>query len=351
VVIGCDPAQTDKEFSNEYGIIAAGKTLDNEGHTIADGSGNYSPNEFAKKAIEFYYLYQASCIVVEVNAGGDFIKSTILTIDPKVIVKEVRATQDKPKRSVPVANLAQMGKVYHICGGFAKLESQMSRMTTRGFEGAPGESPDRVDAANWAYYELFGLSEKQTTELVFKSTMFMQQQKEYEVMVPNVAYFGWEGDLYGAVICDMIKTPDDKMHFLVKDYSKGPKEKLSEYIEDLLINGFGSYDKIKEVHIPDDVTGLPIINNLSNKFINIIPIPAESYITKPIPERVIQIIPYIKDGQVWTADKMPMRKFANIQGDLFTAEMTEYNPEITGIDRPIIAAVCNAIFLENNIVI
>lgn len=348
VVVACDPAQTDKEFSNEYGIVAAGITMDGEGHCIADLSGNYSPNAFAQKAIDAYYLYEADAIVVETNAGGDFIKSTILTIDPRVVVKEVRASQDKMKRSVPVANLAQMGRIYHICGGFPKIESQMARMTTRGFEGAPGESPDRLDAYNWGFIELFGLSEKQTTELIFKKSMFIRPA-EAKTMIENVIYLGWDGALFGAILCDIIQAQDQSMKFLIKDYAKGPKEEVAEYLEDCLVNSFTGKDKI-EINIPDDITGTPLINKFSQRFMGIIPISTENYITKPLEERIIQVIPYIQNGQVCVADSLPIKKYNNIRGDLFMLEVTEYNPE-SKVDRPILASIVNALFLENKIII
>ncbi len=345
VVVSTDPAQTDNEFSNEYGITVEGLTKGGEGHVIADLSGKYSPNEWAKKCIDAYFTYGADCVVGEVNAGGDFIKSTILSIDPKVNVKEVRAHRDKIMRAVPIANLSQMGKLAIICGGFPKLENQMKRMTTKGFKGAPGESPDRVEAMEWGFYELFGLSEMDTTELVFKSSMLKPPPKDYDVEYENTAYLGFDGNQYGLFICDIIIEKIDKdikRYFLIKDYEKGGKEKVVEKLSELLKAG-----KIKELNIPDDITGGPIIGELSKKFVGIQPISIENYLNKKMIERVTQIVSFVQSGQV-CVESLPHKKYNNQQGDLFTQEICQYNPE-QKVERPLLAAVCNALFLENDI--
>lgn len=343
VVVSCDPAQTDNEFSNEYGIGVEGMTFGNLGHVIADLSKKTTPNGFAQTVVDAFYTYQADCVVVEVNAGGDFIKSTILSIDPKIPVKEVRAHRDKVMRAVPVANLAQMGRIKHICGGFPKLQSQMSRMTTQGFKGAPGESPDRVDSMVWGFYELFGLTEKDTTETVFKSSMFITPT-EFKIEMADVAYVGFDGDLFGLFICDVISEGrDNKIRYLVKDYEKGRKEDVRATLTTLMED-----HKIKELNIPDDTTGAPIINDFSALWPGVKAISADNYIKKPLVERVVQIIPYIAEGQIRVVAKLPEKAYANTQGDLFLRELCEYNPE-QQIDRPLLAAVANCIFLENDI--
>ena len=341
VVVSCDPAQTDNEFSNEYGIGVEGMTFGNIGHVIADLSKKTTPNGFAQTVVDAFYTYQADCVVVEVNAGGDFIKSTILSLDPKIPVKEVRAHRDKVMRAVPVANLAQMGRIKHICGGFPKLQSQMSRMTTQGFKGAPGESPDRVDQMTWGFYELFGLTEKDTTETVFKSSMFVTPA-DFTLEMADVAYVGFDGDLFGLFICDVISEPDKKIKYLVKDYEKGRKEEVRATLTKLMED-----HKVKELNIPDDTTGAPIINDFSALWPGVKAIDAAAYIKKPLVERVVQIIPYIADGQIRVVAKLPEKAYHNQQGDLFLRELCEYNPE-QQIDRPLLAAVANCLFLEND---
>ena len=73
-----------------------------------------------------------------------------LTSNVKVI--KVHAARGKHIRAEPIAALYQQGKVQHV-GAFPDLESQMTQMTTAGYQG--DGSPDRVDALVWAMTELF----------------------------------------------------------------------------------------------------------------------------------------------------------------------------------------------------
>ena len=160
IVVGVDPAVTGEEDSDEHGIIVAGAAEhhgDQRGFVIEDGSIKGSPNDWAKRAISLYRLWQADCIVVEVNQGGDMVAQTLRTVDPDVNIREVRATRGKHVRAEPIAALYEQGKIAHV-GQFAELESQMTQTTNAGFQGAG--SPDRMDAMVWAFTELFpGLTE------------------------------------------------------------------------------------------------------------------------------------------------------------------------------------------------
>jgi len=69
-----------------------------------------------------------------------------------VRIVEVRATRGKHVRAEPISALYALDKISHI-GAYPELETQMCMMTAAGFEGEG--SPDRVDAAVWAFTELF----------------------------------------------------------------------------------------------------------------------------------------------------------------------------------------------------
>lgn len=344
VVVSCDPAETNTEFSNEYGLHVEGKTHGGEGHHIRDDSGRMSPNEFATKAIQHYRDYQADAIVVETNAGGDFIKSAILSIDPTVVVREVKAKSGQSKiiRATPISNLAQMGKIRHICGGSPKLENQMARMTNQGFHGAPGESPDRVDAYVWGFIDLFGLDEMQSTEMVFKSSMFKTLPDDYMVINPDVCYTAFDGEAFGGIVFDIMKDKhSEKYCFNVKDYFKVSKDLAAETLKAVLKSG------VKEVHIPEDAAGEPLITHLSSLFVGVSGIDQGDYITKKLADRVIQILPHVKDGIV-CVDKLPAKIYNNESGDLFTREVTGYVVD-DKTARPILGALCNAIFVEKGL--
>jgi phage terminase large subunit-like protein len=152
VVVAVDPAVTSTEVSDRHGIIVAGLADDQRGIVLEDASMSGTPSEWARRAVSLYRSWQADGIVVEVNQGGDMVAHTLRTIDPNANIIEVRASRGKHVRAEPIAALYEQGRAAHV-GAFPELESQMTQMTTAGYEG--DGSPDRVDALVWALTELF----------------------------------------------------------------------------------------------------------------------------------------------------------------------------------------------------
>ena len=148
IVVGVDPAVTVSEEADETGIIVCGK-IGNRGYILDDLSGRYSPQEWAIKAIQIYYKYNADRIVAEVNQGGDMVEHTIRTVDKNVSFKAVRAARGKILRAEPIAALYEQGRIHH-CGMFAELEDQLCTYTHDN-----RESPDRLDALVWGLTDLF----------------------------------------------------------------------------------------------------------------------------------------------------------------------------------------------------
>ena len=116
---------------------------------LADRSGRYSPDGWARAAIRLYDELQADYIVAEANQGGDMVKFTLDTVDADVPVRLVHATRGKRVRAEPIAALDEQGRIHHV-GPFAALEDQMVNWVPD----MPGDSPDRVDARVWALTEL-----------------------------------------------------------------------------------------------------------------------------------------------------------------------------------------------------
>lgn len=152
VLVAVDPAVSSTDGSNEHGIIVCGEGEDQRGYVLADFSMKGAPREWADRAIAAYDRYEADAIVVEINQGGDMVKSTLEAARPGVRIIEVRATRGKHVRAEPISALYSLGRVSHV-GTFDKLETQMCQMTAAGYEG--DGSPDRVDALVWALTELF----------------------------------------------------------------------------------------------------------------------------------------------------------------------------------------------------
>jgi phage terminase large subunit-like protein len=153
VVVAVDPAITNTERSDEHGITAAGLSSNGrEGYVLEDASIAGSPEQWARQAIACYDSWQADAIVVEVNQGGDMVAQTIRTIRANIPIREVRATRGKHVRAEPISSLYQQGRIHHV-GSFPELETQMTMMTSNGFEGEG--SPDRLDSVVWGLTELF----------------------------------------------------------------------------------------------------------------------------------------------------------------------------------------------------
>ena len=162
VVVAVDPAVSTEPGSDETGIIAAGIDAAGVGYLLEDASGKYKPEEWAKQAIAVYDTWGADLIVAEINQGGDLVEANVRAHRADVGYKGVHATRGKVVRAEPVAGLYERGKVYHH-GHFSDLEDQMCSVTVGFDRKAQGWSPDRVDAAVWAFTELFPQMTRRTS--------------------------------------------------------------------------------------------------------------------------------------------------------------------------------------------
>jgi phage terminase large subunit-like protein len=153
IIVAVDPAVSNTEDSDEHGIIVAGSNNSTqEAFVLADASLTGSPLQWARRAIALYDHHEADGIVIEVNQGGDMVAQTLRSVRSDVRIIEVRASRGKHVRAEPIASLYEQGRVHHV-GAFPDLETQMTQMTTFGYEGEG--SPDRVDALVWALSHLF----------------------------------------------------------------------------------------------------------------------------------------------------------------------------------------------------
>ncbi len=175
IVIGIDPPKKDDEGSDEAGIVACGIGQDGRGYVLDDASRNASPEEWAKAAIALYDLHDADAIVVEINNGGQMVKSTLHSVRSDVKVIEVTATRGKHIRAEPIAALYSLNRISHV-GAFPELEMQMCMMTPQGYEGS--DSPDRLDAVIWCFTELFP---RMTRKVASREHAPKQQNHRYDV--------------------------------------------------------------------------------------------------------------------------------------------------------------------------
>ena len=148
VTVNIDPAISANADSDETGITVTGKSEKGDGYVLHDESGKYSPEQWARIAIEQADKWSADCIVAEKNQGGDMVESVLRSQGCKYRVKLVTATKGKFIRAEPIYGLYEQGKIFHV-GHHPKLEAQMCSFTSE-----LKNSPDRVDSLVWGLTEL-----------------------------------------------------------------------------------------------------------------------------------------------------------------------------------------------------
>ncbi len=151
VVVAVDPPVTGGLKSDACGIIVAGRT--EAGAVVLEDLTLQpaSPMGWARRAVAAFHTHGADCIVVEVNQGGDMVRTVIGQVDANVPVRAVRAMRGKWLRAEPVATLYAQGRVSHRLG-LTALEDEMCAFGADGR--SAGHSPDRVDALVWGVTEL-----------------------------------------------------------------------------------------------------------------------------------------------------------------------------------------------------
>ncbi|HJJ36676.1 MAG TPA: phage terminase large subunit, partial [Methanocorpusculum sp.] len=143
-VVGIDPAVTNREDSDETGIISVGRDQAGDYYVLRDDSLKGSPAEWADRVNAAYCALELDAAVYETNQGGDMVEHTIHVANPRIPCHGVRATRGKAVRAEPVVALYEQGRVHHV-GYFPELEETMT-------DWVPGDtkSPDRLDALVWA---------------------------------------------------------------------------------------------------------------------------------------------------------------------------------------------------------
>ena len=147
IVVAVDPPGSAGKDSAACGLVAAGRHGDLVYVLADETAAGLSPAGWAGKAIALWRRFEADCLVVEVNQGGDMVRAVIRGEDASVPVTPVRAQRGKYVRAEPVAALYEQGRVKHV-GVFPALEDEMCDFGPDGL--SSGRSPDRLDALVWA---------------------------------------------------------------------------------------------------------------------------------------------------------------------------------------------------------
>lgn len=234
VVISCDPATTNAEYSNEYGIVVCGAHTDGTYWVLDNATALHTPHSFAVEVERLYKEWDADGCVVETNQGGDFIKATLLTQNASLNIIEVRAAKDKIQRAAPVASMFSLSKIRLFDTPHTNMKhlvAQMSKITTQGYIGPKGSSPDALDAMVWGIYELAGLSQKDTEDTLFNMKYFEKQEGfDFRPSSPNlfVGMDAKEAVCIEYVIAENRKT---ERRLVVSDCFVVESSKLLDYLK------------------------------------------------------------------------------------------------------------------------
>lgn len=151
-VMGVDPATTNKEDSDEWGIGIAQKYSNGKSAVRADYTKKCSPEQAARIIINAYDKWGVDAIVVETNQGGDLVKSVLRLCGFKGKIIGVHAKKGKYSRAEPISALYEQGLVWH------DPKADLYELETEQTEYVPltsKKSPNRLD---WVVYALTELN-------------------------------------------------------------------------------------------------------------------------------------------------------------------------------------------------
>ncbi|MGW0822568.1 terminase large subunit domain-containing protein [Streptomyces sp. NPDC002845] len=163
IVVAVDPATKSHENADLTAFTVAGRGIppatvygDNRprGYVLHAEQQRHTPTAAMRRAAELYHQYEADCVVLEANNGGEYLPALLEQVDPAVPWRIVHATRGKRARAAPVAQLYEQARIHHVgrARGFAELEEQM---TTFVGMGEAEDSPDLLDSMVWALWDLF----------------------------------------------------------------------------------------------------------------------------------------------------------------------------------------------------
>lgn len=139
IVVAIDPAGTANRRSDETGIVVVGKRGDHA-YVLADHSGRYSPNGWARRADIAYDEFSADAIVYETNYGGEMVQATLQGTGTTARLRPVHSRRGKAIRAEPIVSKYEQQKILHV-GVLDALETEMVSWVP-----GEGDSPNRVDA-------------------------------------------------------------------------------------------------------------------------------------------------------------------------------------------------------------
>lgn len=153
-VVGVDPSGTDKQTSDECGIVVVGRDQVGDGWVFDDRSKIATPAEWGRTVCLAALDWECQVIVAEQNQGYEMVQDVIKNawialqkVDARAAelvqprVEKAHSRIGKVLRAEPIAGIYEDGfRVHHVGDRLDLLEDQMTTWT------GEGDSPDRLDA-------------------------------------------------------------------------------------------------------------------------------------------------------------------------------------------------------------
>jgi phage terminase large subunit-like protein len=162
VILGLDPAYSDRADADETGIVVVGKKAE---HTFVtrDLSGRLDPSVWPGLAVSTAISVRASGVIIEVNSTANMVPTIMRSAcaSAGLVMRDVPAgvpfpawcRADKASRAAGPAGESLADRL-HMVGHHEALEGELT-----GYDpGSPRKSPGRLDAMVHAVNELAGLT-------------------------------------------------------------------------------------------------------------------------------------------------------------------------------------------------
>lgn len=159
-VVAVDPAMTSGTRSDETGIVVVAAGMKDgamHSYVLEDCSLRGSPDQVASAIQGAFYKHDADLVIVEQNAGGDWVPTMLSYKDSYIPVRTVIARKGKEIRAAPFGRLNEVGRIHMVGDDFDILETQLSQMMPD--QDRKKVADDRADAFVWAMNHLAGKPE------------------------------------------------------------------------------------------------------------------------------------------------------------------------------------------------
>ena len=114
IVVAVDHAVSDGPNSDTHGIAVVGIGADKRGYVLEDASTKGTPRQWADRTVSMFDKWDADCVVIERNQGGDLVRSNLQTVRDSLRIVEVTATRGKHVRAEPISALYEQDRISHV---------------------------------------------------------------------------------------------------------------------------------------------------------------------------------------------------------------------------------------------